>query len=329
MKKQLYFLSVCLFTTSVLAQGQSNEETITYVHEEASFMSRFVQKIIGLTGIKKMIEKKMKKKDFSQEAAAVPKSLQNNFDVKISEKNGHRYWTLKPKQNISDQVIMYMHGGAYILNMSRSHWELIEKLLIKTQATIVVPDYPLAPNSNCLDAYSFIEALYLELLSTVSPKNIILMGDSAGGGLALGFAQKLRNDNQSPPSQIILISPWLDITMSNPAIIEVDKKDKILGIKGLQMAGESYAGDIDTKDFKVSPIYGDFSGLGKISMFIGTNDLFIADTRKLKNLLAQKNIPVNYFEYPKMFHVWVIVTGLKESKHAINQMASLIKNEAL
>lgn len=125
------------------------------------------------------------------------------------------------------------------------------------------------------------------------------MGNSAGSGIALGFAQKLRNENKPLPSQIILNSPWLDITMSNPNITETDKKDKRQSIKGLKMAGQAYAAGLDARDYRVSPLYGDFSGLGKISLFIGTHDLFLADSRKLKQKMKEQNIPINYFEYPK------------------------------
>ncbi len=153
------------------------------------------------------------------------------------------------------------------------------------------------------------------------------MGNSCGGGIALGFAQKLRNENKPQPSQIILNSPWLDITLSNMDIIELDKKDKLLGIKGLKMAGALYAAGINPIDYKVSPIFGDFSGLGKISIFIGTHDLFFADAQKLKKKLEQQQIAVNYFEYPKMFHLWMALTNMKESQHAIRQLAKLINTK--
>lgn len=152
------------------------------------------------------------------------------------------------------------------------------------------------------------------------------MGDSSGGGLALGFAMQLSKENKPQPHQIILLFPWLDVTMSNKDILEIDKKDKILGIEPLQIAGKAFAGELDLKDYRVSPIYGDFSGLGKISVFVGTHDLFVADCRKLKSLAKTSNISMNYFEYPKMFHGWVLAS-MQESKVAKNQISSLIKNE--
>jgi acetyl esterase/lipase len=172
--------------------------------------------------------------------------------------------------------------------------------------------------------YEFIEGAYSQLLASAASGNMILMGDSAGAGLAFGFAQKLRNEDKPLPAQIILLSPWLDVTMSNPEIAEADKKDRMLGIKGLQMAGKSYAGDQDMKHCLISPIYGDFRGLGRISLFIGTHDVLYADCRKFRQMMREQGIPLNYYEYPKMFHVWIAVTALKESRSAIGQITELV-----
>ena len=149
------------------------------------------------------------------------------------------------------------------------------------------------------------------------------MGDSSGGGLAIGFTQQLRNENKKQPSEIIAFSPWLDITMSNPNIRMYEKKDKILSIKGLKSAGQKYAGNTDSKDYRVSPIYGDFAGICRISIFIGTNDILIADAHKLKQIMRVQNSNFNYFEYPGMFHDWVIFTGLKESDDVMNKVVDL------
>jgi len=92
-------------------------------------------------------------------------------------------------------------------NLLKEHWSLIEKLIIKTGAAIVVPDYPLAPEAGCKEAYDFIEHLFTVLITDYPAKRIIFMGDSAGGGLALGLTQTLRNQNKKQPDQIIIFSP--------------------------------------------------------------------------------------------------------------------------
>jgi acetyl esterase/lipase len=146
-------------------------------------------------------------------------------------------------------------------------------------------------------------------------------------GLALGFTQQLRNENKKQPDQIILFSPWLDVTMSNPNIPIIDKYDQLLSIKGLRSAGEKYAGSIALDDYRVSPIYGNFAGLCPISIFTGTNDLLNPDAQKCKQLMVSQNCNFNYFEYPNMFHDWVIITLLKESQDVLDKVAVLLNEE--
>ena len=150
------------------------------------------------------------------------------------------------------------------------------------------------------------------------------MGDSAGGGLSIAFTQKLRDEKQPKPRQLILLSPWLDVTMSNPTMLDVDKHDKVLSIRGLQLAGKAYAGKLDLKDYRASPIYGNLYDLPRISIFISTYDVFIADARILKSKLESEGVKFNYYEYPKLMHDWIIITALKESKHSIGQIGKLI-----
>ncbi len=263
----------------------------------------------------------------NQEPAPIPKSIMSNFQVDISELNGRKIWHLAPRQKRSEQVVLYLHGGAYIYSLERVHWQVIEQLLIKTGATFVVPDYPLAPQAKWQDAYHFVEALYEELLAQTSAGSVTFLGDSAGAGLVLGFVQWLRNEKKALPRQIILLAPWLDITLSIPGIEDLESKEKLLTIKGLQLAGEAYAGQLDRKDYRVSPIYGDLEGLPPISLFIGTHDIFLPDSRKLKEIMRAEKRPFNYFEYPNMMHDWIIVVNMEEAKHALEQVAKLIVGE--
>lgn len=309
-------------------QGQTNMGTsVNYIHNKpASFKSQFLQSLMTVVGANKRLEKNLSSADFVSVSTEPPKSLHQQSDVTLAELNGRRVWTIKPRCSATQKVLLYLHGGGYVSNLTAYDWSLIKELAQKTNSTIIVPDYPLAPASNCAGVYKYFEGLYSSLIEQYSASDIIFLGNSAGGGIALGFAQKLRNENKRQPSQIILISPWLDITLSNPDIVKETSKDKLLSTNGLRMAAKAYAPNIDGTDFRVSPIYGDFAGLGKISLFIGTHDLFLADARKLKGLLEAQEIAHNYFEYPKMFHVWVAVTSLKESQHAIGQIATLINS---
>jgi acetyl esterase/lipase len=298
---------------------------IDYQHSiSQSFQSKLIQTALGMFGMKKKTERKMMTNGFTKEPAKIPNSLLNNFTVEVAEHNARKVWTVSPIDSKSDLIILYLHGGAYISNLSKEHWSLVEKLIRKTNATIVVPDYPLVPEANCLAAYDFIERLYNQLIAEYPSKRIVFMGDSAGGGLAVGFTQQLRDENIKQPEQIILFSPWLDVTMSNPLLEKFDKEDNLLSIAGLKSAGHKYAANIDLKDFRVSPIYGNLSGLCTISIFTGTHDLLHADAQKFKQLMREQNTNFNYFEYPGLFHDWAIFTTLKESLDVINKVDKLL-----
>ncbi len=294
--------------------------SIIYRHQvPPGIESRLIQRIMGFIGVKGVMNKKIVNDSFNKKPAGIPKSIIRKFDVNTDEFSDRKVWSITPKKNANDNVILFLHGGAYYANITRLHWRLVEKLVDRTNATVVVPDFPLAPAFSCIDTYQFLDTVYLHLTSKYPSSQIVFIGDSSGAGLALGFAQKIRNDGNKQPSAIFLYSPWLDVTMANPEIAVFDKHDKILNVYGLRLAGKNYAGDLDLTDYRVSPIYGDFSNLGKIFIFIGTNEVFIADARKLKQLLADRNIDFGYFEYPGMFHDWVIVPGLKEANDVIDK----------
>ena len=324
MKTKITLLIFLILPILLKAQMHNSTE---YIHQKPiSLKAHFWKTSISLAGMKNKIEKALNSGSFSQEAAKIPKSLLKKSDLTIKEHNGNKVWTFTPKEKKSEKVLLFLHGGAYVFNLTSFHWKLIEELMIKSGITIVVPDYPLAPASNYNDVFTFLSAVYNGLTSNTPAKKIILMGDSAGGGLALAFAQNLRDKNMDQVSDIVLLSPWLDVSMTNAEILEVDKKDHLLGIKGLQMAGKAYASGTDIKNFLVSPLYGNFERLGEISLFIGTHDILYPDCKKLKEMFAQQNRPLRYYEYPGMFHDWVIFTDLKESKDAIGKMLELVEN---
>ncbi len=298
---------------------------ITYIHKERlSFTARLIPKTMAISNQKKRFDKDIANKSFNQTATAPSRAMKKKYDIIESITDNRHVWTINPLETNSDKVIIYLHGGAYVYNLTKYHWDLIDELIVKTNASFVVPDYPLAPEFTYKEVYEFLINLYNEISEQTSPQNIIFIGDSAGGGLALGFSMYLRNNNISLPSKLILLSPWLDISMSNPDILTKDKKDKILGIKGLEMAAGYYAGDTELTHYKLSPLYGDLSGLPEITVFTATHDLCHPDILKLKQKMDGQNIPVNYFEYPKLFHAWVIITNLREAKHAIGQMSEII-----
>ena len=296
-----------------------------YIHNnKASLLSRVFHFFMWLLKTNKLIEKSLTKGKINQSAAPIPNSIKETYDVREEILLSRKIWTIKPKNSSPKKTIIYMHGGAYIFNISKYHWEFISEILSKTNSRIIVVDYPLAPNNNYKDIYKLMDIVYSNTLSNIPAKEVIFLGDSAGAGFLLSFSQHLRNNNLEQAYKVILLSPWLDLSMSNNK--SSLNKDVVLSIKGLQLAAKSIAGDLPLNDPKISPLFDDFDNLASIYIFIAGNELFYPDIIELKNKAASNKSNISYFEYPDMFHDWAIFTYLEESKIAIEQVSAIINN---
>ena len=287
------------------------------------FMLRVVnlKKMWEVTGDK--LKKDMKKKQLS-ESHEPPKKFQRRFDIIEKEINGYCYYIMKPLKNVGQKHILFLHGGGYVYEIMNLEWKFIAKLLNSLRCTITVPIYPLTPKHQYQEVFNMIVPIYQQIISDVKLKDVIIMGDSAGGGMSLALAQLAKKDELPQPGNIILISPALDMTFSNPEIHEVEKLDPISAVPGLIDIMKWYGGKKGSENYLVSPLYGNFEGLGKISLFIGTHDILYPDARKFKEIMDEKGININYYEYPSMIHVWPLFF-FPESKKAKRQIIEIIK----
>ncbi|HSQ27397.1 MAG TPA: alpha/beta hydrolase, partial [Anaerolineales bacterium] len=222
--------------------------------------------------------------------------------------------------------ILYTHGGAYVNPLSIFHWGIIQALVENVGARVVVPAYPLAPEHIYQAAYDQLEIVYRNLLDTSADQPILLCGDSAGGGLALAQVFRYRQLGLPLPQRVVLFSPWLDISMSNPGAAEVEARDILLGIQVLVMCGQWWAGGNDPTGALLSPLFGDLSALPPVDIFQGTEDLLTPDVRLLEEKISQVGGNVRLYEYTGAGHVFVGATFSPEAKHAFSQIAKVIHN---
>lgn len=292
-----------------------------------STFSRLMYTLLKVMRFSNIVEKKIRENNFNKSPAPPKKSIYRIADVSLSYILERQVWEIKTKNSRPETVVIFLHGGAYITNISKMHWNIVQKIFEMIRPIIYVPDYPLAPEANWKDTYKFMDELYCKAQEKYTDKKIVFIGDSAGGGLTLGFAQKLRDEGKNLPNHIVLFSPWLDLNMDNPEIKKYEDRDVILTTKGLMAAAQKYGGSTDFKNPYLSPIYGDFSKLCPMTVFTGTNDLLHPDSKKLREVCTSQDLPLNYFEYPGMFHDWVIFTFLPESKDALEKMKDILVKE--
>ena len=291
----------------------------------ASTQSKLFNTILRLINKKNFLKKQLAVGKFDSFSSPEPPfSVSKTCHIHKFQINDRNVFTLKPKnKNDTGKYILYLHGGAYVQRFNRFHWEFLAELVKRTHCTIVAPDYPLAPVYTYKESFGMVTELYKQLLEVKKPDDLIILGDSAGGGFALALAQKLRNENVDQPAKIILLSPWLDITLSNPDIKDIDSNDPFLGKESLQQAGRLYAGDTNRDHYLLSPINGSLEGLGRIYVFAGSNEILVADTRKLNSLAMSKGIHLHYYEYANMVHAWMFL-NFPESKKAKQQIVDLV-----
>lgn len=290
----------------------------------ASVNSRVLEKIFKVLNFKNSFDEAFNTGVFDKNNInEPPKKLYSNLSIEKTEKMGRNTFILKPKGLKSKTHILYLHGGGYVFGFSKIHWTFMNDLIKKLNCIIIAPDYPLAPKFTYKDSFEMISSIYKELVEKVGGDNLIIMGDSAGGGFALALAQKMKEENIEKASQIILLSPWLDVAMNNKEISLIEAIDPILGLSGLKKAGKAYAGGEDTNNYLISPINGEVSGLGQISIFTGTKDSLNPDARKFREMAKEKGIDINYYQYQDMVHVWMLF-NLPESKEVIEEIKMLV-----
>ena len=179
----------------------------------------------------------------------------------------------------SKYIVFNLHGGGYVESFSFVHWRLIKKIVKKTNARVITFSYRLAPYASYKEAYDLIAPIYKRIVEENKDKKIIMMGDSAGGGLALGIIEHIRNEIKDP-DETILLSPWVDMSMDNPDLVKYEKMDGWLSMEPLSKVTKYWAKDLDLKDYKVSPIYGNYHNLKNVTVFIGEKELLYPDLIK-------------------------------------------------
>ena len=184
----------------------------------------------------------------------------------------------------TEHIVFYIHGGYYVYQMGSEQMSTMNRLANTTNSTIVMPIYPLAPFHTTEENYETMVALYEKVSSENAGKKIILMGDSAGGGYALALAEGLNAHGIEQPDELILLSPWVDVTMSNPDIRNFVDVEPMLTVTMGRTSGEAWAGSLPMDNWQVSPLYGDLSDLKNVTIFVGTRELFYPDD----TLLAEK-----------------------------------------
>lgn len=228
------------------------------------------------------VEQGFAKEPKPEEPSAMPKNMTPRYE---DSENGRIFYV--NEKGVSRYTVFYIHGGALRYDFLPMHWTFIEKLVKETNAFVIAPGYRLVPYATYKEAFDLIIPVYKKYCEEHPEKKIIMMGDSAGGGLALALTEYMKAEGIRMPDELVLFSPWVDLTAENEEIKEYQSKDPLIIPESGRPIAKRWAGDLDIHDWRISPIYGDLKGIKNVTVFIGTDETLYPDTIKMFRMLDQ------------------------------------------
>jgi len=239
-------------------------------------------------------------------------------------------WLIPQDARASD-VVLYFHGGGYDLGSIASHRALAAQIGVAAGARVLIVDYRLAPENKFPAAVEDAVASYRWLLSQgYNAGNIVLAGDSSGGGMAAAALVYLRDSGDPMPAGALLLSPHVDLEMTGDSLKTVAWRDPMVRVGPLRKEIASYLGAADPRDPLASPIYADLKGLPPLYIQVGTVEVVLDDSRRLAERARADQVSVELDIWDGMFHVWQAYSPLlAEGKQAIQALGKFARGRML
>ncbi|MBF7693347.1 alpha/beta hydrolase [Acinetobacter pollinis] len=253
-----------------------------------------------------------------------------DITVEKSQLAGLNIEKITPTIQTNEYVILYLHGGGFHIGSLKSHRAWLYRLAQVTQTQVIHLEYPLAPEVPFPTSSESIYNAYLALLeSGVDAQNIILAGDDSGANLALALTQRfIRKQSVPLPRALMLFSPFLDLTLTSRSIRSNQKHDALTSLQFLQKSIHYYTANtnFEADDPRISPLYGDLTGLPPLLIQVGSKSLLLDDAKRLKEMAEAVDITVDYQLYTGMWHNFFMFNEwFEEGKQALVNTRSFIE----
>ncbi|MDZ7604087.1 MAG: alpha/beta hydrolase [Cyclobacteriaceae bacterium] len=232
---------------------------------------------------------------------------------------------LVPREAVSDRVILYLHGGGYVIGSSHTHRALAGSIAKGVGASCLVIDYRKAPENPYPAALDDAFHAYNQLLDTgYKADHIAVVGDSAGGGLSIALQYELRDLGLPLPRCTVLLSPYLDLNGTGRSVSLNAKNDRFLDVFEMRRWAEMYAGDQDFKDPLISPLYGNTKGLPPILVQASESEVLYDDSVRFVKKARQSGVDIEFQTWHGLIHWWHMFGTMPEAKEAIGKVIEFI-----
>jgi len=244
--------------------------------------------------------------------------------------------TLKNLKVPDPKILLHLHGGGYFSGSAEMYRAFISNLCKKLQVNAISISYRLVPEYPYPAALNDAFAAYKWLLEekSIPAKKIIILGDSAGGGLALALLHRIGKEGLPQPKCAISISPWTDLTLSNDSYTTNRENDAFFNYLNLENAARLYIGKDSAENPEISPIFGDFSSFPPIFLQVGSTEMLLNDSTIIAERMKKQGVSVTVDVWEGLFHDFPIFSRMPivgkltpEFKRAINNIKQFIDNQ--
>jgi epsilon-lactone hydrolase len=226
----------------------------------------------------------------------------------------------------ADRVILYLHGGGYVLGSINTHRAMISRIARASNSRALAIDYRLAPEHPFPAAVEDATAAYKCLLAQgYKPNKIVIAGDSAGGGLTLAALLAIRDAGIPMPAAAVPISPWTDLEGTGESVRTRAARDVMVTQENLAGSAKQYYGTHDPKDPLVSPVHANFRGLPPMLIHVGDAEILLDDSTRVAKSAKAAGVNVELEVWDDMPHVWhVFAKILPEGQQAIDKIGKFV-----
>ncbi len=238
-------------------------------------------------------------------------------------------WITAPTTPAAAPTLLYLHGGGYLACSPRTH-RPITAWFAKAGFDVFAPDYRLAPEHPFPAAVDDAEAAYLGLLAAGrAPENLVVAGDSAGGGLAMALLVKLRDAGHPLPAGVALFSPWTDLAVTGDSVRENVRQDAMFWAPGIAVGAAFYLDGADPRTPLASPLYADLHGLPPLLIQAGARELLRDDSTRLAERARAAGVRAELRIWPVVPHVWQLMHGFVPEARESLSLAVKFLTEAI
>jgi phosphinothricin tripeptide acetyl hydrolase len=253
-------------------------------------------------------------------------------DVKVERVNvpaAPAEW-LRPPSAVPGRVVLYLHGGGYVIGSPRSHRHLAAAIAGAAGASALLLDYRLAPEHPFPAAVEDATAAYRWLLDqATAPEHIVIAGDSAGGGLTVATVLALREARVPLPAGGVCISPWVDLTCSGASYATKAAADPIVRRAGVEEMARAYLGATPPRTPLASPLFADLRGLPPLLIHVGSDEVLLDDAVQLAERAKAAGVDATLEIYDRMIHVWHwFLPMLDEAQTAVEAIGRFVRSRA-